>query len=496
MYVNSYDREIKKENEMKNIYGCDILVVVISMNYLTLVNKSNLIKDSYFKNLELVDYKDILEEDIKVEKKTLDAYLKLKEFLKTKNIYIEMDSSYRTIEEQQSIINEYTIKYGDAYVEKYVAPIRTSEHHTGLAVDLALVVDGEKIIENEDLMNEANGNIYLEIHKYLKDFGFILRYPKGKEKITGYNYEPWHIRYVGLVPATIIYNNNLTLEEYLNEFSGVLVINKEKNMTSRDVVNKVSKILGIKKIGHTGTLDPLAEGVLVLTIGKATKIGELLTSYNKEYIATVEVGKLTDTLDITGNTLKEKELSKEIDYKKLCKSFEKKYMQEVPIYSAVKVNGMKLYDYARNGIEVVLPKKEVEISNIELLSSNNNSFSFKCLVSKGTYIRSLIRDMGLSVDEYFTMTDLIRTKQGDFSIDDAYTIKDIEDNNFKILKIEETLKYPIIELDEDYYKKISNGTKINNIYNIEDKVIFKYRNKLLAIYEKKDNYLISFRNFT
>ena len=464
------------------------------MNYLTLVNKKNLIRDSYFKYLELVDYKDILEEDIKVEKKALEAYLKLKEFLVSKNIYIEIDSSYRTIEEQQRIIDKFTIKYGADYVEKYVAPIRTSEHHTGLAIDLALVVNGNKLIDNEDLM--ANENIYLEIHKYLKDYGFILRYPKGKEEITGYNYEPWHIRYVGRVPANIMYDNSMCLEEYLTDYNGVLVINKEKNMTSFDVVNKVSKILGIKRIGHTGTLDPLAEGVLVLTIGKATKISELLTSYEKEYVATIKVGVLTDTLDITGNVLKEKKISKEINYKELCNSYEKKYMQEVPIYSAVKVNGKKLYEYARNNINVELPKKEVNIKKIELLDSNNDSFSFKCLVSKGTYIRSLIRDMGLSINEYFTMTSLIRTKQGDFSIDDAYTIKDIEDNKFKTLSIDEVLSYPIIELDETNYKQVSNGVMIGNSYNITDKVIFKYNNRIIAIYEKKDKYLKSFRNFT
>lgn len=464
------------------------------MNYLTLVNKKNLIRDSYFKHLELVDYKDILEEDIKVEKKALEAYLKLKEFLVSKNIYIEIDSSYRTIEEQQTIIDKFTIKYGADYVEKYVAPIRTSEHHTGLAIDLALVVNGNKLIDNEDLM--ANENIYLEIHKYLKDYGFILRYPKGKEEITGYNYEPWHIRYVGRVPANIMYDNSMCLEEYLTDYNGVLVINKEKNMTSFDVVNKVSKILGIKRIGHTGTLDPLAEGVLVLTIGKATKISELLTSYEKEYVATIKVGVLTDTLDITGNVLKEKKISKEINYKELCNSYEKKYMQEVPIYSAVKVNGKKLYEYARNNINVELPKKEVNIKKIELLDSNNDSFSFKCLVSKGTYIRSLIRDMGLSINEYFTMTSLIRTKQGDFSIDDAYTIKDIEDNKFKTLSIDEVLSYPIIELDETNYKQVSNGVMIGNSYNITDKVIFKYNNRIIAIYEKKDKYLKSFRNFT
>ena len=187
------------------------------MNYLIVVNKSNLIDASYFDNLELVECNDVLGETISVEKETHAAYLKLKNFLKTKNIFIELDSAYRSIEEQQRIIDDYTIKYGIDYVNKYVAPIKTSEHHTGLAIDLALVVNGKKLTENEDLF--ANENIYLEIHKYLSDFGFILRYPKGKENITGYNYEPWHIRYVGIENARFISSNNLTLEEYMIQYN-------------------------------------------------------------------------------------------------------------------------------------------------------------------------------------------------------------------------------------------------------------------------------------
>ena len=459
------------------------------MNYLTLVNKENPIKGRYFSNLELVEYFDVLNENIQVEKKTLEAYLQLKEFLETKNIEIGMDSSYRTLEEQQKIIDEFTIKYGEDYVKQYVAPIGTSEHHTGLAIDLSFKINGEFLIENDDLM--ANEDIFLEIHKYLKDFGFILRYPKGKEKVTGYSYEPWHIRYVGKVVANIIYENDLTLEEYLINFSGVLVVNKEKNMTSRDVVNEVSRILGIKKIGHTGTLDPMAEGVLVLTIGKATRLGELLTSYEKEYVTEVEIGKLTDTLDVTGNVLEEKQLTKKLDYEEICNSFKKKYLQEVPIYSAVKVNGKKLYEYARKNIEVDLPKKEVDIKTMELLETNNNIFKFKTLVSKGTYIRSLIRDMGNSVDEYFCMKSLIRTKQGDFSINDSYTLTDIKNNNFKILTIEEVLNsYPVIVIDnDDLLKKIKNGCRINNIYNIKDKVLFIYNKKIIAIYERHNDEL-------
>lgn len=187
------------------------------MNYLIVINKLNLIEDSYYKNLELIECKDILGDTISVEKITYNAYLKLKEYLVTKNIFVELDSAYRSIEEQQKIIDDYTIKYGADYVKKYVAFIRTSEHHTGLAVDLALIVNGEKCIEPEDLF--ANDDIFLEIHKYLSKFGFILRYPKGKEEITGYNYEPWHIRYVGEEAAEFICKNNLTLEEYVLEYN-------------------------------------------------------------------------------------------------------------------------------------------------------------------------------------------------------------------------------------------------------------------------------------
>ncbi len=276
----------------------------------------------------------------------------------------------------------------------------------------------------------------------------------------------------------------------LKNYSGILIVNKEKGMTSRDVVNKVSKILGIKKIGHTGTLDPMAEGVLVLTIGRATKIGELLTSYEKEYVASVNIGYITDTLDTTGKIIKEKTPCNNIDYNSIINSFKKTYLQEVPIYSAVKVKGKKLYEYAREGINIELPKKEVTIKEIELLESNKKSFKFRCLVSKGTYIRSLIRDMGESINEYFVMSSLIRTKQGNFSIDYAYTLKDIEDNKFKILQISDVLKYPKIVMDDKLFKKISNGVVIDNTYNIDDKVLMMDKNNnLVAIYQNINNKL-------
>ena len=201
------------------------------MNYLILINKSNLIEDNYFNDLKLVNCKDVLGDDIKVEELTFNAYLELKNFLETKNIFVGLDSAYRSIDDQQEIIDDYTIKYGADYVKKYVAPIRTSEHHTGLAVDLALIVNGKKCIDPEDLFD--NEDVFLEIHKYLSQFGFILRYPKEKEEITGYNYEPWHIRYVGKEVAEVICKNNLTLEEYVEYY-----YNKRMMSEGRDIDGK------------------------------------------------------------------------------------------------------------------------------------------------------------------------------------------------------------------------------------------------------------------
>jgi len=202
------------------------------------------------------------------------------------------------------------------------------------------------------------------------------------------------------------------LEEYKAKFSGVIAINKEEGMTSFDVVNEISRIFGIKKVGHTGTLDPLATGVLIVAIGQATKIVELLTALDKEYIAGVKLGLQTDTYDITGKVLKEKEIPNNYNLEAVLKTFKKTYLQEVPIYSAIKVNGRKLYEYARKNQQVNLPKKEVTIKSIELLDQNQTTFKFKALVTKGTYIRSLINDIGRSLNTYATMTSLTRTKQG------------------------------------------------------------------------------------
>ena len=267
----------------------------------------------------------------------------------------------------------------------------------------------------------------------------------------------------------------------------IIVINKDKNFTSRDVVNKLSKLLGIKKIGHTGTLDPMATGVLVCLTNKYTKLVSLITSLEKEYIAEIKLGIKTDTYDITGNIICTEEV-KIFDKKEIINvltSFIGSYEEEVPIYSAVHVNGKRLYEYARNNEDVELPKKIVEIKNIELLEYDNDLIRFKVIVSKGTYIRSLIQDICKSLNTIGTMNSLIRSKQGNFNLEDSYTLEDIENNNYKTMNIEDVLELEIVELDNFLYKKVINGNVLNLNYN--GYILFKKNNVDIALYYFDNN---------
>ncbi len=269
---------------------------------------------------------------------------------------------------------------------------------------------------------------------------------------------------------------------------GILLINKNKDCTSRDVVNDLVHILHTKKIGHTGTLDPIATGVLVTIVGKYTKLGELLTSTYKEYIATFELGYETDTLDCTGviTKLSKKNVTKE-EIIAAVNHFLGKYDQEVPIFSSVKINGKKLYEYARNNESIELPKREVDIKEIEILSISEKNIKIRTLVSKGTYIRSLIRDIGVHLGTYATMNNLIRTKQGIFSIEDCYTIDDVKNNNFKLLDLEDVLDLEVVDVDDELYHKVANGRKIPNIYNKEF-VLFKYQGEKICLYQHYQDY--------
>lgn len=263
--------------------------------------------------------------------------------------------------------------------------------------------------------------------------------------------------------------------------NGLLVVNKPKNYTSRDVVNVLNKVFNTKAIGHIGTLDPLATGVLVCLIGKYTKLNNLLTMHNKEYIADFKLGILTDTLDATGRVLDtSNNFIKKEKLVRALKKFKKTYMQEVPMYSAVKVNGRKLYDYARHDEEVMPPKKRVTIYDIELLDYEYDDVKIRCTVSKGTYIRALIRDICQYLKTYGVMTGLVRTKINDFKIEDAYTLDEIRNGDYKLLSLEDFLDFKVIDLDEDNLNRIKNG----NIYcdRENDYILFKYLNENIALY--------------
>lgn len=277
--------------------------------------------------------------------------------------------------------------------------------------------------------------------------------------------------------------------------NGILVINKPKDWTSRDVVNLICKKFSTRKVGHTGTLDPMATGVLVILIGKYTNLVEVITGYDKTYEAEITLGTLTDTLDSTGEVLKEENgtFTKE-EIETALKSMIKTYEQEVPIYSAVKVNGKKLYEYARNNEDVELPKRKVTIKSLELISDIKNEngktiFKIRTEVSKGTYIRALVADIASKLGTIGIMSELTRTRQGNIKIEDSYTIDEIENNNYEFYDLNKCFENIFqVDLDEELYKKIKNGVQIPNAYN-HDIVLFKHNGDNVALYKDDKNVL-------
>ena len=278
---------------------------------------------------------------------------------------------------------------------------------------------------------------------------------------------------------------------------GIIVVNKEKGYTSFDLVSKVKKIVK-EKVGHTGTLDPLATGVLPLLIGKGTLCSKYLINHNKEYIAVLKLGVSTDTIDSEGKVLEEKEVDSSIlektNVEKILSGFVGKQIQEPPIYSAIKVNGKKLYEYARKGESVEIPKREIEIYDMELCGINKieNEIEFKVRCSKGTYIRSLCFDLAKKLGTIGYMKDLKRLKVGEFSIENSITIneqttkEDIEEN---IITIEELFENKEkIELDTKKLILFLNGVKLN--YNNKDEVYRIYSsNKFIGLGTIKNNIL-------
>ena len=275
---------------------------------------------------------------------------------------------------------------------------------------------------------------------------------------------------------------------------GIILVNKEKGMTSRDVVNLVSSVCHTKKVGHTGTLDPMATGLLVICVGRATKLVEVLTSHQKEYIASMMFGMKTDTKDITGTVLEQRisHVTKE-QIEIVLHDMTTTYQQEVPIYSAVKIHGKKLYEYARNGEQIELPKREVTIELLKMIDwqDQKQELTFLTQVSKGTYIRSLVEDIATHLDTIGTMTALTRTKVGNFSLEQANTIVEIKNNQFKVYTIYEVLKsmYETRQIAGELEKKVLNGAKIDNPEDLDIVFFINEKREPLALYRREGNLL-------
>lgn len=261
-------------------------------------------------------------------------------------------------------------------------------------------------------------------------------------------------------------------------FNGILNVYKPKGFTSRDIVNIVRKIYKTKKVGHAGTLDPNATGVLPIAIGSATKLVDYIQTMGKSYIGEMALGINTDTLDIWGKSIESKEISldKNKFFEVIKKYDNKKIMQLPPMYSALKKDGKRLYEYARAGIEVEREEREVEIYSLIILNFYENKIRFEVSCSKGTYIRTLFNDIASDTNNLSYMSSLCRNKYGMFKIEDSYSLERLktfnEDELQKTLtKIEDIFQYERIDFDKKYFKHISNG--LRKTFDIDGEGIFK-----------------------
>lgn len=251
-------------------------------------------------------------------------------------------------------------------------------------------------------------------------------------------------------------------------YHGMINVYKEKGFTSHDVVAKLRGICKQKKIGHTGTLDPDAVGVLPVCLGCATRLCDMLTEKDKEYVAVLRLGVTTDTQDITGKVLAEKEVTESVEkVREVISSFEGEQLQIPPMYSALKVNGKKLYELAREGKEIERKARPIVVHEIEILSENMPEFTIRVKCSKGTYIRTICHDIGQKLSCGGAMVSLKRTKVGNFGIEDSYTLSQIEDMAKEgklceiLLPVEKVFeKLPEIRVKETAMKALLNGNQL------------------------------------
>ena len=273
--------------------------------------------------------------------------------------------------------------------------------------------------------------------------------------------------------------------------NGILNIFKPKGMSSFDAVRVVKKVAGTGKVGHTGTLDPEATGVLPICIGRATKIIDYIMDSEKVYEVTLKLGIRTTTYDLEGEVLEERDPSHltEEEILNSINSFKGEYSQIPPMYSALKQNGVRLYELARKGIEVERKGRLVNIYNLEDIKINNPYISMKVTCSKGTYIRSLCYDIGEKLGVFATMTQLNRAKTSVFSQEKSININELTKENINdyILSMEEALeKYDKIVVNKKYVKLLVNGVRVADGRFTKDKVI---NNKLYRVYDDENNFI-------
>lgn len=281
--------------------------------------------------------------------------------------------------------------------------------------------------------------------------------------------------------------------------NGIINVYKEKGFTSFDVVAKLRKIFGQKKIGHTGTLDPDATGVLPVCLGKATRVCDLLTDKDKEYEAVLLLGKKTDTGDISGTVLEEADVSlSETLVKEAISSFVGESMQIPPMYSALKVNGKKLCDLARAGITVERKARKITIYKIEILETDLPRVRFLVSCSKGTYIRTLCEDIGQKLNLPACMESLVRTRVADFTLDQAYRLDEIE-NIVKQNRADEIvqktdivfLRYPAVTAKREYEKLLYNGNRMKPEFFWDYKEV--YKDDSIRVYDEEKNFIGIYR---
>lgn len=283
--------------------------------------------------------------------------------------------------------------------------------------------------------------------------------------------------------------------------NGILPLWKEKGMTSHDCVYKLRKILGTKKVGHTGTLDPSVEGVLPICIGQATKVAEYITDTGKEYEAIISIGRSTETEDADGEVVLSDESTKEItrsEIESVLKKLTGDIVQIPPMYSAVKVNGKKLYEYARKGIEVERAERIVKINKIELLDSTELyegieiTFPIRIDCGKGTYIRTLAVQIGELLGYPAHMASLVRTASGTFRQEDCRTLdeltdlKETEQLSTVIRPLEDALTdFNSLEIEDDLYEKVSHGQVLpaHELLHNKAPIVFTKLGKAIAVYK-------------